>query len=182
MKKQALTARKTSRFDRAYNGEAFLLNGTPPDLEEIVNKHRVTWELWPVYHLDRDGKRIQIGFEFCLVGGHQHSGFMVEPGCPECMTIHEDLRWIAEWLVPEERRKGKYDILIADSSPYYSSHRRFRPEVFLIIRVINREGFEEDMDPSKIKCLMAMKSRAKELGIPRHQGTSLSTEVSPETH
>lgn len=182
MKKQTLTDRRLSKFDRSFRSEAHLRTGKGQELEEIVNNHGVTWDFWPEYHMDRDGKRIQIGFEFGLMGTHQHPDWIVEPGCPECITIYEDLQRIAEWVAPKERRKGLYEIVIADASPYYSFHRRFRPEVLLVIRLIKREGFESSVDPSEAKCLMEMKRRAKELGIPRYVGPSLNAEFSAEVH
>src|SRR3974377_962608 len=103
MRKQALTDRRLSKFSPPFKEEVQVINGKIHELEEIVRRHGVTWNLSPEYHVDRDQRRIQIGFEFSLVGAHEHSQMMVEPGCPECITIYEDLQQIAEWLAPKER-------------------------------------------------------------------------------
>ncbi len=182
MKKQTLTDRRLSQFEHSLETKVPRLSGRAHKLEEIVRQHGVCWDLCPEYHVDRDEKLIQIGFEFSLMGAHQHSEWVYELGCPECVAIYEDLQRIAEWLAPKERRKGLYEIVIMDASPYYSSYRRAQPEVLLVIKVINREGFEDSVDPCEAKCLTEMTRRAKELGIPQHVGSSLSTGVSTAVH
>ena len=74
-------------------------------IQELVRRHKVCWEVWPEYHIDREGKRIQIGFELNLIGTHDHPEQIIEPGCPECMKIYEDLNRIAHWIIPKEERE-----------------------------------------------------------------------------
>ncbi len=37
-------------------------------LKELVRQHKVGWEVWPVYHVNRKGEKVQIGFELELAG------------------------------------------------------------------------------------------------------------------
>ena len=133
-------------------------------LQELVRRHKVCWEVWPEYHIDRDGKRIQIGFEFNLIGTHGHSGKIIEPGCPECVNIYEDLRRIAHWIIPNEERDSLYEIGVFDASFHYSSQRRFRPDVILTIKILHREGFDRPTDSREVQVLKEMEEKLEKLG------------------
>ena len=154
----------------AHHETAFVLSqAISPDeefgkLEELVRRHEVCWEVWPEYHIDRDGKRIQIGFELSLIGTHAHSESIIEPGCPECMKIYEDLSRIAHWIIPKEQFDTLYEIGVFDASIHYSSKRRFRPEVILTIKILHREGFDRPTDSQEVQVLKEMEERLERLG------------------
>ncbi len=122
------------------------------------------WEVWPEYHIDRDGKRIQIGFELNLIGTHGHSEPIIEPGCPECMKLYEDLSRIAHWIIPKEEFDTLYEIGIFDASIHYSSQRRFLPEVILTIKILHREGFDGPTDSHEVQVLKEMEEKLEKLG------------------
>ncbi len=168
MKKQTVSGKKRSSRPAV---KREVPSGTGLNqLQELVREHGVCWDIWPEYHVDRGGKPVQIGFEFSLIGASHHSERIVEPGCPECMKVYQDLHRIAEGLIPPEKQNGSYDIVIADAAPHYSSQRRFKPEVLQVIRVIHREGFDNSMDACEVACLMEMKERAEKLGVPKTNG------------
>ncbi len=48
--------------------EQFDAGVEPAKLKELVRQHKVCWETWPEYHIDREGNKIQIGFELELLG------------------------------------------------------------------------------------------------------------------
>ncbi len=133
-------------------------------LQELVRRHKVCWEVWPEYHLDRDGKRIQIGFELNLIGTHGQPEKLIELGCLECMKIYEDLRRIAHWIIPKEERDNLYEIEVFDASIRYSSQRRFRPEVILTIKILHREGFDRPTDSHEVQVLKEMEEKLEKLG------------------
>ena len=133
-------------------------------LQELVRRCKVCWEVWPEYHIDRDGKKIQIGFELNLIGTHGHSEKITEPGCPECMKIYEDLGRIAHWIIPKEERDNLYEIEVFDASIRYSSQRRFRPEVILTIKILHREGFDRPTDSHEVQVLKEMEEKLEKLG------------------
>ncbi len=171
MKKQtASPKRNASRSQQSFRSKAPIHSGGYEELEKIVKGNGVTWDLWPEYHIDRNETPVQIGFEFSLIASHPHSEGIPEPGCPECIRIYEDLKRVADCIAPKERRKGTYDIVVADAYPYYCSQRRFGAEVLLTIRVISREGLEGSVDPGEAACLSEMKQKAEDLGIPKHMG------------
>ena len=137
-------------------------------LRELVKRHKVCWQVWPEYHIDREGKKIQIGFELNLIGTHDHPKQIIEPGCPECMKIYEDLIRVAHWIIPKEERNILYEIRVFDASIHYSSQRRFRPEVFLTIKIMHREGFDQPTDSCEVQELNEMEENPEKLGA--HKG------------
>jgi hypothetical protein len=132
-------------------------------LRKLVRKHKVSWEVWPEYHIDREGKRIQIGFELNLIGTHDHSEKIIEPGSPECMKIYESLSRIAHWITPREE-DTLYEIGIFDASIHYSSQRRFRPEIILTAKILHKEGFDRPTDASEVQSLKEMEEKLERLG------------------
>ena len=166
MKEQTLSAnRKLSRSGRTLKNETLSPDSTFDRLQQIVRRHDVVWDIWPEYHIDREGKSIQIGFEFTVIGAHRHPERIVEPGCPQCLKIYKDLQQIIHWIIPKERRDGFYEIVIADALPHYSSQQRFKPDVRQVVRIIHREGCDHSVNACEVGCLMEMKGRAEKLGI-----------------
>ena len=144
--------------------QASPVDGELERLQEIARRHKVCWEVWPEYHKDRDGKRIQIGFELYLIGTHSHSESIIEPGCPGCMKIYGDLSRIAHWIIPIEERDSLYEIGVLDASVHYTSQRWFRPEVVLTITILHREGFDRPTDSHEVQVLKEMEGKLEKLG------------------
>jgi hypothetical protein len=136
-------------------------------LRELVRRHKVCWEVWPEYHMDREGKRIQIGFELNLLGTHGHSEAIIEPGCPECIKIYESFRRIADWIIPKKEFDTLYEIGVFDASIHYSSQRRFRPEVILTIKILHREGFDHPIGADQVQALNEMEEKLGRLGVSK---------------
>ncbi len=144
------------------------VSSLPPEefrkLQELVRHHKVCWEVWPEYHIDREGRKIQIGFELDLFGTHYQPEHLPEPGCEECVRVYDDLKWIAQWILPKEERESCYEIGVFDASIHYSTRRRLRDEVSLVIKIMHREGFDRPTDVCEVKCLNEMEEKLKDLG------------------
>ncbi len=136
-------------------------------LRQLVMQHKVCWEIWPEYHIDRDGKRVQIGFESELIGTHYHPEQTPLPGCPECVKVYNDLKRIAKWIMPEEKRDSRYEIRIFDSSIHYAPQRKFRKDIALTIKILHRERFDRPTDACEVECLKEMEKKLKELGAQK---------------
>jgi len=149
------------------------VDGEFDQLRKLVRKYKVCWEVWPEYHIDREGKRIQIGFELNLIGSHDHSEKILEPGCPECMKIYEDLSRIAHWIIPQVEGDILYEIGIFDASIHYSSQRRFRPEIILTVKILHKEGFDRPTDASEVQSLKEMEEKLERLGARKGNWGSL---------
>ena len=136
-------------------------------IRALVRKDQVYWEVLPEYHIDREGKRIQIGFELNLIATHGHSEEIIEPGCLECIKIYEDLTQIADWIIPKGERDSLYEIGFFDASIHYSSRRRFRPEVILTIQILHREGFDHPTDAHDVQEVNEVEEKLKALGADK---------------
>lgn len=138
-------------------------------LNELVMQHKVCWEVWPEYHMDQDGKKVQIGFELDLVGTHYHPEHAPLPGCAECVKVYDDLKQVAQWIIPKEERHSRYKIGIFDSSIHYSSRRKSRKDITLTIQILHREGFDRPVDACEVECLKEMEEKLKQLGAQKEQ-------------
>ncbi len=136
-------------------------------LRQLVMQHKVCWEVWPEYHIDRDGKRIQIGFELVLIGTHYHPEQSPVPGCAECVKVYEDLHQLAQWVIPQEERDSRYKTGLFDASIHYSPQRKFRKDISLEIKILHREGFDRPTDACEVECLKEMEKKLKELGAQK---------------
>jgi hypothetical protein len=140
-------------------------------IRELVRRHKVCWEVQPEYHIDREGKKIQIGFELQLTGTHHEPKEPPSPGCPECVKVYSDLLQIAESILPKADRKSRYEISVFDSSIRYSSRRKFRGEMSLSIRILHKGKFDDSTDDCQVECLEEMEGKLKELGAQKGEWT-----------
>jgi hypothetical protein len=135
-------------------------------IKEMVLQHKVCWEVGPEYHINKKSERIQIGFELDLIGTHYHPIKTPLPGCDECVKVYEDLKRIAQWIMPKEERDSRYEIRIFDSSIKYAPKRKLRKDITLTIKILHREGFDRPLDACEVECVKEMQKKLKELGVP----------------
>ncbi len=166
MKKETLSSpRRMSGSAQSFKSRTLPMDPAFGELQQMVKKYGVCWDIQPLHHIDRDGKLVQIGFEFSLTGTHSHTEDIIEPGCPRCVQIYKDLQRIVRWIVPRGAGNDGYEMVIVDALPHYSSQRRFKPDVLQIIKVIRREGFDNCINAFEVRCLMEMKAKTETLGI-----------------
>ncbi|MGB7291730.1 MAG: hypothetical protein WBD99_06140 [Thermodesulfobacteriota bacterium] len=155
---------------RMVNNEKHLINSEELDyLKKLVIQHKVCREVWPEYLIDKNGNRVQIGFELDLTGIHYHPVHHPTPGCDECVKVYNDLKKIAQWIVPTEERESKYDIGIFDRSIHSAPIRKLRDEVTLTLKIVHRTGFDRPVDACEVECLKEMEEKLKELGVKKGQ-------------
>lgn len=133
-------------------------------LKELVEKHQVCYEVWPETLLV-NGQRVKVGFELQLYGSHQHGKTEFSPGCRLCVETFEDLRQIAERIMPKEERLSLYEIEPYDRSLHLEPKRKFRPEVALTMKILHRHGFDQPVDQCEERCLKEMKEKLEQLGV-----------------
>jgi hypothetical protein len=131
-------------------------------LKQIIDKHRVRYEVWPHYEM-ADGKQVCVGFDLELHGTHDHGNTRLSPGCRLCSETSADLQRIAEWILPTGRRPSQYEIPPFDQSLHASASGRF--EVVLQIRIQHRHGFFDRVDECEERCLKEMREKLMELGV-----------------
>ena len=133
-------------------------------LRDLVAKHKICWEVWPECHQDRNGRKIQIGFELDLVGTHYQPSHLPNPGCDECVKVYNALWEIAVWILPQEKRLSRYEIQIFDHALRYTPSRKLRPEVTLALKILHAEEFDRPVDVCEQKCLNEMQQKLRQLG------------------
>lgn len=145
-----------------------LESGTAGDgvlyLRDLVEKHKICWEVYPESHQDGKGRKIQIGFALSLIGNHYQPTHLPEPGCDECFKVYNALWEIAVWILPKEKRLSRYEIQIFDHALRYTPSRNLRPEVTLTLKILHAEGFDRPVDACEQKCLNEMKAKLRQLG------------------
>jgi hypothetical protein len=139
-------------------------NETVERLKDIVEMHQVCYEVWPELLIVK-GQQLKVGFDLELVGTHEHGTSTFSPGCPRCLRTFEDLRQIAEWIMPKEERPSRYEIEPYDRALHESAQRKFVPEVVLRMTILHRHGFDQPVDECEERCLKEMRGKLSELGV-----------------
>jgi hypothetical protein len=139
-------------------------NETVKQLKDMVEMHQICYEVWPELSMVK-GAQVKVGFDLELVGTHEHGTSTLSPGCPRCIRTFEDLRQIAEWIMPTEERASSYEIEPYDHALHESAQRKFVPEVVLSMKILHRHGFDQPVDECEERCLKEMSSKLAELGV-----------------
>ena len=137
---------------------------TVEQLKDLVEMHQVCYEIWPEL-LIVEGQQVKVGFDLELVGTHEHGTSTMSPGCPRCIRTFDDLRQIAEWIMPKEERPSRYEIEPFDRALHESAQRKFVPEVVLSMKILHRHGFDQQVDACEERCLKEMRGKLAELGV-----------------
>ena len=142
---------------------------TTTRLKDLVQKHAVCYEVWPEWSLDR-GKRVKIGFELQLCGANcrcpGHDGCHPVPGCHVCRGTYEDLKEVAGWMLPSERRASRYEIQAFDHALHVAPRGRgMRSEVVLTVKILHRHEVNDPVDDCEELCLKEMRRKLAELGM-----------------
>lgn len=136
-------------------------------LRELVMHHKVCWEVWPEYYINKDGSKLQIGFELELIGTHYHPEQSPLPGCEECVKVFNDLKQVADYITHKEEHLSRYELRIFVPSINYSPRRNLRKDVTLTIKILHRDGFDRPVDGCEVECLKEMEGKLKDLGAQR---------------
>lgn len=138
--------------------------GKPSDvagLQLMVQQYRVCYEILPTYRIDGNDGRHQIGHEIYLYGTHAHPENHRGPGCNECVDVMTALNRLAKAVVPAERRGVRVDIRPFSGWIGYTSRRHWRPDVRLMIALVNEPTEAVDA------CLTVIRDRLDRLGVPQ---------------
>lgn len=135
-------------------------------LRDISRDHQVCYEVYPEWST-KDGQKIQIGFELELCGISSNDKCLHPlPGCPYCWRAYDDIREIAEWVLPTEERPSRYEIQAFDRALHVApSRRQRRNEVIVRIIIMHRSDFNRPVDDCESRCLREMRERLSQLDI-----------------
>lgn len=136
-------------------------------LKNLVNKHRVCWEVWPLFYLVDNGQKVQIGFDLEIIGTHSDDQQTLERGSHESAEILQDLKKVAEFIVPQEKQLCRSEIQVYDNLIQFSPLRKFRDDFTVGIKITHRSGYDRPVDACEIDCLKQIEDRLKELGAQK---------------
>jgi hypothetical protein len=136
-------------------------------LRKLVNRHRVCWEVWPLFYLGKDGVKVQIGFDLEVIGTHPDDQNTLEPGSQESAEILQDLKKVAAFIVPQEKQLCRSEIQVYDNLIQFSPLRKFRDDFTVGIKITHRSGYDRPVDACEIDCLKQIEDRLKELGAQK---------------
>jgi len=133
-------------------------------LKELVARHKVCWEVVPIWNVQLGGGQVKTGFEVDLFGTHDHPRQPPTPGCDECHTVFSDLSRIANAVLPPSDRLSRYDIEPYDVSLHLSPRRNMRKDVVVAIDIVHRDCFDGEVDECETHCLHEIESALRTLG------------------
>ncbi len=133
------------------------------ELSEIARVRQVYFEVEPEIVL-RGSERVKVGFQVHLWGVHP-KGARAFPGCPKCWDMLEDLRLIAQEVVPAEDRPSRTELVPFRPALYDSRVVPGADEVSVTIRLIHREGYDRPVDACEERCLREIRARLRALGV-----------------
>lgn len=134
------------------------------NLKDLVRRHKVCFESYPIWHVPRNGGRIAVGYELDLIGTHDHPQHAPASGCAECSPVYRALLHIAKAILPPNDRASRYAIQPFDVAIHFSPRRKWRRDVVLAIDIMHRDQFDRPIDECETHCLREMTSKLKELG------------------
>lgn len=133
------------------------------ELAEIARTRKVHFDVEPEIII-RGSERVKVGFQVHLWAVHA-KGARALPGCPKCWDLVEDLRRIAEEVVPADERPSRTELTSFRPALYDSRVVPGSDEVSVTIRLIHREGYERPIDACEERCLKEIRARLRVLGI-----------------
>ena len=146
-----------------------LATDTSDEIKDLVQRHKVCFESYPIWHVPPGGGKVAIGYELDLIGTHDHPQHPPGPGCSECTPVRRALLAIAAVILPPSDRLSRYAIEPFTTAISFSPRRKMRKDVTLAIDIMHRERFDRPADECEARCLREMKKKLKELGArPDH--------------
>ena len=133
-------------------------------LRELARSRHIHFEVEPEISF-RGSERVKVGFDVRLWAVHG-KGARALPGCPKCWDLVDDLRRIAEAVVPTGERASRTELEPFRPALYESRVVPGADEVSVTIRLIHRNGYDRPVDACEERCLKEIRARMRALGIP----------------
>jgi hypothetical protein len=133
-------------------------------IKDLVQRHKVCFESYPIWHVPPGGGKVAIGYELDLIGTHDHPQHSPGPGCDECIPVRRALLAIAAAILPPNDRVSRYAMEPFETAIHFSPRRKMRKDVILAIDIMHRDRFDLPVDECEKRCLREMREKLKELG------------------
>lgn len=144
-----------------------MVDGQTEELRNLIRRHRVCWEVWPLFYLDKNGNKVQIGFDLEIIGTHSEGQQVLEPGSQESAEILQDLKTVAESVIPQEKLRCRSEIQVFDNLIQYSPLRKFREDFTVGVKITHRSGYDRPVDECEVQCIRQIEEKLKELGAQK---------------
>lgn len=139
------------------------------ELKAFVQRYKVCYESYPIWHVPIGGGPVAIGYELDLIGTHDDPQYPASPGCEECKPVRRALLAIATAILPPNDRASHYALEPFQTAISFSPRRKMRKDVTLVIDIKHRDRFDLPVNECATRCLREMKEKLKALGArPDH--------------
>jgi hypothetical protein len=135
-----------------------------PSPAELVRRHKVCWEVWPLLSYDDAGTRKQVGFELDLFGVHVSTAPAPSASTDDNLEVFAALQSIAEAVLPHDPTDVDCSIAVYDSAIHSSRRRHFREDVQLQITLFHTNDCDREMDDGEVESLRAIEEALRALG------------------
>ncbi len=145
-------------------------------LHQLVNEHKVVYEVWPAFSIVDDGRRLQVGYDVDLygtrIGGERK---LLLPGAPGWIEVWQDLYVIADAVLSPVDDETVY--LIYDFRPALSfdPKRQERPDVELVVAIRHRSEYNRAVDRSEEHCLHEVVAALRSIGAQQATWREVAT-------
>ncbi len=132
------------------------------ELSAFVREHHVHFDVEPEV-IVRANDRVKVGFVVRLWAVHG-LGARALPGCDKCRPLVLELRRLAAWAIPSERRPTAIEIEPFHPALYDSHEVPGADEVGISIRLAHRDGWDQPIDACEERCLKEFRKRLRAIG------------------
>ena len=146
---------------------------TSEGLRAILRRHGVCYDFW-LQGSASGGVTTYSGYmlRLCGVSDAEHFGGECHvPSCHHCHRTYDDLRKVAEWLVPQNEQGDHCEIEPFDETWHIGQRQgQSRKEIGVTINALHRPHVNAPADACHCRCLSDMLARLDHLGV--HEGVS----------
>jgi hypothetical protein len=131
---------------------------------DLVQRHKVCWEVWPLLSYDDAGIRKQVGFELDLFGVHVGEAPAPSASADQNLEVFAALQRIAEAVLPRAPTDVDCSIAVYDAAIHSSRRRHFREDVQLQITLFHKNDCDREMDDGEVESLRTIEEALRALG------------------
>ena len=143
-------------------------------VQEIVRRHGVGYEFWREW--SASGLfATYVGYMLNLCGVNDGDDCADEchvPGCQYCHRTYDDLRKVAEWMIPKDAQESYHcEIEPFDGTRHIVQRQgESRKEIVVTIKIQHRLNVNAPANDCQRRCLNEMRAKLADLGL--HEGVS----------
>jgi hypothetical protein len=151
---------------------------TSEGVRAILRRHRVCYDFWLQRSANR-GVTTYSGYMLRLCGVNDAEHFWGEchvPSCQHCHRTYDDLRKVAEWLIPQNEQGDHCEIEPFDVTSHIVQRQgQPRKEIGVTINVLHRPDVNAPSDAWQWLCMKDMLVKLDHLGV--HDGVFPAAEA-----